>query len=142
MDLVISKEDGDRILENFLVGASKENGSVKCAEESIKILDEFCDSKLIIYVLIKESLRRTGQIKEVVACFEASMLSAITTIYNNCDREDIPIQFEDLFHGTENEVLEKVRKNKKINFAVEAFVNAFYTFDEFEKKYPEITKML
>ena len=79
---------------------------------------------------------------ERVIDFEVEILSALTTMFSTCDEEEIPVEFGKLFSGTEEEVLDKVGANKKVHFAVQAFVNAFYTFDNFEKQYPEITKML
>ena len=142
MIIGISKEDGDRILENFLIGASKDNGSVECAKESIEIMDRFEDSQLIVSLIVSNSMRKSGQIPERVIDFEVEILSALTTMFNTCDEPKIPVEFGKLFSGTEEEVLDKVGANKKVHFAVQAFVNAFYTFDNFEKQYPEITKML
>lgn len=142
MIIGITKEDGDRILENFLVGASKANGTVKCAEESIKIMEKFEDSQLIVSVVITNAMRNAGEISKDVVDFEVEILSAITTMYSTCNEADIPVQFGSLFSGSEDEILDKVGRNKKIHFAVRAFVEAFYTFDKFEKKYPEITNML
>lgn len=142
MIIGISKEDGDRILENFLVDASKKNGSVECAKESMRIMDRFDDSQLIVSVIISNSMRGGGQIPQRVVDFEVEILSALTTMFSTCDEEEIPVEFGKLFSGTEEEVLDKVGANKKVHFAVQAFVNAFYTFDNFEKQYPEITKML
>ena len=142
MIIGINKEDGDRILENFLIGASKENGSIECAKESIKIMDKFEDSQLIVSLIISISLRNAGQIPESIVDFEVNILSALTTMFSTCDESDIPAEFNDLFLGTDDEVLDKVGANKKIHFAVQAFSNAFYQFDKFEKEYPEITKML
>lgn len=138
----ISKEDGDRILENFLIGASKENGSVECAKESIEIMDKFEDSSLIVHTIISSSMRNQGQIPEEVIDFEVDILLAIVNMYSTCTESEIPVQFDNLFSGTQDEILDNVGRNKKIHFAVQAFVSAFYTFDRFEKKYPEITKML
>lgn len=142
MIIGISKEDGDRILENFLIGASKDNGSVECAKESIKIMDRFDDSQLIVSLIISNSMRKSGQIPERVINFEVEILYALTTMFSTCNKPEIPVELEDLFSGTEEEVLDKVGANKKLYFAVQAFVNAFYQFDNFEKQYPEITKML
>ena len=64
MMIQISKEDGDRILENFLISASKENGSVECAKESIEIMNEFDDSNLIVHTLISNSIRNNGKISD------------------------------------------------------------------------------
>ena len=142
MIIGISKEDGDRILENFLIDASKKNGSVECAKESMKIMDRFDDSQLIVSLIISNSMRNAKQMPERVIDFEVEILSALTTMFSTCDKEEIPVEFGKLFSGTEEEVLDKVGANKKVHFAVQAFVNAFYTFDNFEKQYPEITKML
>ena len=108
MIIGISKENGDRILENFLVGASKVNGSVECAKESIEIMDKFDDSQLIVSLLVSNSIRSLGQIPERVVDFEVEVLSALTTMFTTCDESDIPAEFEYLFLGTEDEVLEVV----------------------------------
>jgi hypothetical protein len=142
MKIGITKDDGDRLLENFLIGASKANGSIECAEESIKIMDRFEDSQLIVSVVITNAMRNAGEVYKDVIDFEVEILSAITTMYSTCTEDEIPVQFGSLFSGTEDEILDKVGRNKKIHFAVRAFVEAFYTFDNFEKQYPEITKML
>jgi hypothetical protein len=105
-------------------------------------MDRFEDSQLIVSLIVSNSMRKSGQIPERVIDFEVEILSALTTMFSTCNVPEIPLEFEDLFSGTEEEVLDKVGANKKIHFAVQAFVNAFHTFDNFEKKYPEITKML
>jgi hypothetical protein len=142
MIIGINKDEGDKILENFLIEATKENGSKACAEESYKILENFQDSQLILGIILSEIMRDKKQISKKIIDFEVRILSAITTIFSECDKSDIPLEFGNLFSGTEQEILDKVSVNAKIIFAVQAFVTAFYNFREFERKYPEITKML
>jgi hypothetical protein len=138
----ISKEDGDRVLTDFLVNASKKNGAKECAEESYKIMDDFNDSQLVISIIISESLRESKQFPEDIRKFEVQIMSALATLFSTCDKSDVPHQFKDLFFGTEDEVTDKVSRDKKLQFAIRNFVSSFYHFNHFENKYPEITNML
>lgn len=142
MMLGISKEDGDRILEDFLLDASRRNGTKECAEESYRLMEDMSDSQLVISIIISESLKKAGNIPEDIGVFETNILSALATMYTTCDKSEVPFQFKNLFFGTEDEIVNKVGKNKQLNFAVRNFVIAFYHFESFESKYPEITKML
>jgi hypothetical protein len=47
-----------------------------------------------------------------------------------------------MFEGTDDEVVDKVRRSRKMFFAIQNFVSAYYQYDLFENKYPEINKML
>ena len=142
MMIGISKEDGDKILEEFLIQVSKKNGSKRCAEESFKIMDNFSDSQLIISILMINSMKQQGMIPAHITDFERQIISALTTIFSSADKEDVPIQLQGIFHGTEDEIVKKVMRSNKINYAVQSFVSAYYHFDLFESKYPEISKML
>jgi hypothetical protein len=142
MMIGISKEDGDKILEEFLIQVSKKNGSKRCAEESFKIMDNFSDSQLIISFLMINSMKQQGMIPTHITDFERQIISALTTMFSSADKEDIPIQLQGVFDGTEDEIVKKVMRSNKINFAVQQFVSAYYHFDLFESKYPEISKML
>ena len=138
----ISKEDGDRMLTDFLVDVSKRNGTKECAEECYKIMDDFNDSQLIISIIISESIRESKQVPKEISDFEIQIMSALSTIFQTVDKGDVPSQFKDLFFGTEDEVTDKVATNKKLQYAIRNFVSSFYHFNHFENKYPEITKML
>jgi len=138
----ISKEEGDKILEEFLIQVSKKNGSKRCAEESFKIMDNFIDSQLIISLLMIKTMKQNDMIPAHITDFERQIISALTTIFSSADKEDVPIQLQGIFHGTEDEIVKKVMRSNKINFAVQQFVSAYYHFDLFESKYPEISKML
>lgn len=142
MMISMNKEDGDKILEDFLVDISKTNGSKRCAEESFKIMNNFSDSNLLISVIMTNSMRQQGVIPEHVTDFERQILSALTTMFSLAENEDVPIQLQNLFEGNDDEILEKVRGSKKLFYAVQHFVGAYYHFDLFESKYPEISKMI
>lgn len=142
MILGINKEEGDRMLTDFLVDFCKKNGTKECAEEAYKIMEDFQDSQLLITFLLNASIRGGGQIPEDIADFETKIISALATIFNSCDKEDVPNQFGDLFFGSEEEVMDKIIYDKKIKYATQQFVTAFYTFRDFESRNPEITKML
>jgi hypothetical protein len=83
-----------------------------------------------------------GHIPQHVITFENQILSALSTMYTSCDKEDVPIQLQGMFNGTDDEVCDRVGKSLKMRMAVQQFVNAYYTFDKFEAQYPEISKML
>lgn len=142
MIIGITKEQGDELLTDFLVNIAKDNGSKRCAEESLKIMDEFNDSQLVISFIITDSMREQGLIPEHVNIFEAQIVSALSTMFTTCDKSDVPIPLQELFEGSDEEVIERVGSNRKMFFAIQQFVNAYYTYDMFESKYPEISKML
>ena len=138
----ISKEDGDKILEEFLIHVSKTNGTKRCAEESFKIMDNFADSQLIISIIMINSMGKQGMIPEHVTDFERQIVSALSTMFSIAEKEDVPIQLQGIFEGSDEEIIEKVRGSRKLYFAVQQFVSAYYTYDLFESKYPEISKSL
>jgi hypothetical protein len=142
MMIGISKDDGDKIIMEFLVQATKENGTKRCAEESIKIMDDFNDSQLVISILLVNSMLEQGLIPEHVTDFETRIISALSTMFATCDKSDVPIQLQDLFEGTDEEIIDKVSRSRKMHFAIQQFVSAYYNYEIFENKYPEISKML
>jgi hypothetical protein len=142
MMIGLNKDDGDKILTEFLVQATKDNGSTRCAEESLKIMDDFNDSQMVISIILVNSMMQQGMIPKHVTDFETQIVSALSTMFSTCDTSEIPIQLQDLFEGTEDEIVERVSKSRKMFFAVQQFVNAYYHYDLFENKYPEISKML
>jgi len=142
MMIGISKDDGDKIITEFLVQATKENGTKRCAEESLKIMEDFNDSQMVISILLVNSMLQQGMIPEHVTDFETRIISALSTMFTTCDDSEIPIQLQDLFEGTDEEVIDRVSKSRKMHFAIQQFVSAYYTYEIFENKYPEISKML
>ena len=142
MMIGINKDDGDKILTEFLVQATKDNGSSRCAEESLKIMDNFNDSQMVISIILVNSMMQQGMIPEHVTNFETQIVSALSTMFSTCDKSEIPIQLQDLYEGDEDEIIERVSRSRKMFFAVQQFVNAYYHYDLFENKYPEISKML
>ena len=138
----INKEDGDKILEEFLIDISKKNGTKRCAEESFKIMYNFPDAQLFISIIMINSMKQQGIIPEHVTDFERQIISALATVFSDAEKEYIPIQLQEIFQGTEEELIEKVKNSKKLHFAVGQFVNAYYQYDLFESKYPEISKMI
>jgi hypothetical protein len=105
-------------------------------------MDDFADSQLLLSIILMQSLRNQNLIPDHVLDFERQVISAITTIFTTCDVEDIPIPLREMFEGTDDEVIEKVGNSRKMYFAIQQFVNAYYQYDLFENKYPEINKML
>jgi hypothetical protein len=83
-----------------------------------------------------------GLIPEHVTDFETRIISALSTMFATCDKSDVPIQLQDLFEGTDEEIIDKVSRSRKMHFAIQQFVSAYYNYEIFENKYPEISKML
>jgi hypothetical protein len=142
MITILNKEDGDEILLDFLLQLVKKNDSKRCAEESIKIMENFPESQFLLSIIVSNSLREKGFIPNQVIEFETQIISALSTIFTTCEAEDVPLPLRDLFEGTDEQVIEKVRRNRKMYFAVQQFVDAYYQYDLFENKYPEINKTL
>jgi hypothetical protein len=142
MMAMMNKEDGDEVLLEFLLDISKRNGSKRCAEESIKIMDEFLDSQLLLSIIIAKSLKLQNLIPPHVIDFEVSVLSAMSATFTTCEKDEIPLPLQELFEGSDDEIINKVRNSRKISFAITQFVNAYYQYDLFENKYPEINKSL
>jgi hypothetical protein len=61
---IIDKENGDKMLLDFLLEISKINGSKRCAEESIKVMDNFADSQLLLSIILMQSLKGQNLIPE------------------------------------------------------------------------------
>jgi hypothetical protein len=138
----IDKEDKDRLLEQFLVEITEKNGSKRCAEECYKILEDPMDSDYVVTTLLTNSLYKNNSIPQHVLKFESEILSGLTSIFSTIDKKYIPIQFVDLFEGTQQEIIEKTRNDKKFNIAIQRFVSSYFIHDFFESKYPEISKIL
>ena len=143
MLLGLNKDDGDRILEEFLLHISKLSGSVESAKESLEIMNDFPCSQLLLSLIIKKGIIESGNVPENYIELEGAVLSALASCYSSIGEEEVPLQFKGFFNGkNEDEIFEKIEKNRKLNFAVQAFVASFFYYDQFEKKYPEICKML
>ena len=139
---MLNKEDGDKMLLDFLLEVTKHNGSKRCAEESIKIMEDYSDSQLLLSVILSNSFRSLNLVPPHVTNFETQIISALTSIFTTCEKEDIPIPLQEMFEGTDDEVFDKVKRSRKMFFAIQNFVSAYYQYDLFENKYPEINKML
>jgi hypothetical protein len=144
MSYIISKEEGDKLLEDFLIDVTNRNGSKRCAEESYKILEDPLDCQLVMTVLFKTIFDKKKLTPKNVKEFENGILSALTTMMCCCDSEDLPKPLTPFFEDAKNdeEVFERVKNSKKLMYAVSEFAIAFMQYDYFESKYPEISKSL
>ena len=105
-------------------------------------MDNFADSQFLLSIILMLSLRNQNLIPNHVIDFERQVVSALSTIFTTCEVEDIPIPLREMFEGTDEQVVEKVGKSRKMSFAIQQFVNSYYQYDLFENKYPEINKTL
>lgn len=139
---MVNKEEGDRIILDYLVFLTKKNDRKESAEESIKIMENLSDSQFLLSLILIDGLTKSGLMPQQAIDLEVNILSALSSMFTTCNSEDIPEVFRKTFSGTDDEVIENVRNNKKLMFAVRSFVGSYYTYDAFEKKYPEISKSI
>lgn len=139
----ITKEEGDKILEEFLVEATKQNGSSECAQQSFALMNDNADCHLLLTIILKKMIRESESEPAHILELESSILSALTTVFTTVDDSDIPSDLKGIFEGkSEEDIFDNVVNDKSINFAVQAFVGSFLFFKKFEEKYSEIVKAL
>lgn len=132
----------DNILTDIMLQISKTNTSTECAEECFEILNDEISSQLLLGVCMTNSAESQGLKPNEVSFFESQILSALSSVYFNCEESLIPFQLKDFFIGDFKEVSDKVNDSKKFQFAISQFVSAFLAYDNFEQKYPEISKVI
>lgn len=144
MNFAINKEDGDKLLENFVVEITNQNGSKRCAEESYELLKHRIDSQLVLSVIMRNTFENSGIIPNHIQDFEVGILSALTSMFCCIDTKDIPKPLQPFFENAKNddEIFERVSDSQKLRYAVSHFVSAYLHYDYFESKYPEISKAL
>jgi hypothetical protein len=142
--IIINKDDGDKMLEDFLVDLTKSNDSRRCAQESLDILQNHFDRQLLLSVIVRKMLESQSEIPKHILDFEIGMLSALTAVFCTCEIEDIPKPLHKFLKDAKNddEVFERVKDSEKLKYAVSSFIGAYMQFDYFESKYPEINKAL
>lgn len=144
MNFSINREDGDKILEEFVVHVSKQNGSKRCAEESYELLKNYADCQLVLSLIMRNSFMEQGMIPNHIQDFEAGILSALTSMFCCCEPKDIPKPLQPFFENAKNddEIFERVSDSQKLIYAVSHFVSAYLHYDYFQSKYPELSKAL
>lgn len=138
--IYITPEDGERILEDFTIHANKQNPSSDIANESLLFLNDIKSKKIILASLL---IRHKDQMKELDNGRIEMRTTIIDTLRKSSDSLIMPDGLLDKFKEClKQHSANDSHKNKRMEFAVDQFVEAFYWFDEIEFKYPNLIKQL
>lgn len=144
----ISKDDAERLMEEFLVNASNVDNSREFAMESMNILNDKDLKQVLlgsIIVKLKDSIddKRLNDEKDMrifmTNIVNAMMIGCTEKQLKRCaSNNKIPNNLKNCF----SEYVENDWDNPKLQFAFDQFVSAFTAFELFEKKYPKIVKII
>lgn len=144
----ISKDDAERLMEEFLVNASTVDDSREFAMESMNILNDKDLKQVLlgsIIVKLKDSIddKRLNDEKDMrtfmTNIVNAMMIGCTEKQLKKCASNfKIPNNLKNCF----SEYVEDDWDNPKLQFAFDQFVSAFTAFELFEKKYPKIVKII
>jgi hypothetical protein len=144
----ITKEDSDRIVEEFLISGAKIDNSKEFAIESMSILNDDLFKQLLygsLFIKIVDSLNneQSNDYKNM-RLFINNITNAMIT---GATEEQLKVCSPNhvIPFNLTNSFSEKVTddwKNPKLKFAFDQFVQSFVAFEVFEKKYPKIAKII
>ena len=138
--ILISKDDSERLIEEFVVKLSKHNDSTDLATQSMNILNDETYKKILLGCLLIDYRDKFKDVDDGEYDMRVAMFSAVNCIFDeDCDDNLMLPKFKGLF-SSENEELSW--NNPKLQFAFSQFVSAFYSYEIFEQKYPLITEGL
>lgn len=138
--IYVTPEDSERILEDFTIYANKQNPSSDIANESLLFLNDVKSKKIILASLL---IKHKDQIKALDNGRVEMRTAIIDALRNSADslilRDGLSHKFRE---SVKKHSSEKSYKGKRLEFAVDQFVEAFFSFDELEYKYPNLIKQL
>lgn len=144
----ISKEDSERLMEEFLINASIKDDSSEFAVESMDILNDRNFRQVLLGSLIigvKDSIddKQLNEEKDMrffmINVVNAMMIGCTEKQLKACTRNNkIPTNLKNCF----SEYVKDDYDNPKLQFAFDQFASAFRAFELFEKKYPKIAKII
>jgi hypothetical protein len=138
--ILISKDDSERIVEQFVVKLCENNNSTELATESMDILNDEIYKKVLLGSLLRSYKDEFKDVDNGEFDMRVKLMSGVSCVFDeDCHEEDMIPKFKGLFHS---ENTDAVWNNPKLQFAFDQFVSAFYTYELFEKKYPKISKNL
>lgn len=136
----ISKDDSERLVEQFVVKLCEHNTSTELATESMDILNDKTFKTILLSCLLRNYKDKFKNVDNGEFDMRLSMFGAVNAVYDeDCDEEDMPPKFKGLFNSENSELS---WNNPKLQFAFDQFVSAFYGYELFEKRYPLITNGL
>ena len=123
--ILISKDDSERLIEEFVVKLSKHNNSTELATQSMNILNDETYKKILLGCLLIDYRDKFKDVDDGEYDMRVAMFSAVNCIYDeDCDDDIMLPKFKGLF-SSENEELSW--NNPKLQFAFSQFVSAFYS---------------
>jgi hypothetical protein len=144
----ISKNESEKLMEDFLISGSTIDTSREFAMESMNILNDKNLRQILMGSLIiklKDSIdeKRLNEEKDMrffmTNIVNAMLIGCTEKQLKTCSRENkIPVKFKNCCSEDPLEDWE----NPKLKFAFDQFVSAFTAFEIFEKKYPKIVKII
>ena len=144
----ISKDDAEKLMEEFLINGSNVDDSSEFAMESMDILNDKNFKQVLLGTLIikiKDSIddKRLKDEKDMrffmTNITNAMVLGCTDKQLKRCSVNNaIPINLTKSF----SEYVSNDWDNPKLQFAFDQFVSAFTAFEQFEKKYPKIVKII
>lgn len=138
--ILISKDDSERLVEQFVVKLCEHNTSIELASESMNILNDNVHNKILLGSLLRAYKDQFKDVDNGEYNMRVSVMSAVNCIYDeDYEDDDMPPKFKGLFNSENTDL---AWNNPKLQFAFDQFVSAFYSYELFEKKYPLISEGL
>lgn len=137
-----TQDEVERIVTDLLVAISKDtNAPAKVADESMEIINNTMDSYVFSGIVMTKI--RPSIFNEREEDLKMDVMAYLQNMYNKCyELKKVESSFNsDLAENFDpNDI--KNSYNTKMQFALSQFVNAFYAYDNLEKKYPELMKFM
>lgn len=134
-----SQEQVEQIVTDLLINISTmENVHPNVANESLQVLNNPMDNMVfsgVIMTKVRPTVFEEREIKlksYVMSCIQKSydtLSDCNATVNADIEKE---LWYQDI----------EKSYNTKMGFALSQFVNAFFAYEELEKKYPELMKMM
>ena len=144
----VSKEEAEKLIEEFLISSTNIDDSQEFAVESMNILnDDFFKQILFGSICIKmldsvddERFKNSKNMRLFINNVTNAMITGATEeqLKMCSPNHVIPTNLKNCF----SEKVTDDWKNPKLKFAFDQFVQAFISFEFFEKKYPKIVKII
>lgn len=141
--LYINPDDSERILEDFVIRVSKNNNNVnndsssQIANESLVFLNDTISKRIILACLLIKHKEQLHKIDNGRFDVKSDLTSLLTTFAIEC-KDFIHPRLQNLIS---TDVATNIN-NLRLQFAVDQFVEAFYSFDVIEEKYPNLSKYI
>jgi len=139
------KEEVEKIVLEILLQISKEeNASSSLASESMDIMQHPIDNMIFSGVIMTKLRPTIFDMRESILKIDVfNYIQAGYDIYNDCKEYPFNADLEKHFLNVDEEDKSLPEFNhSQMEFALSQFVNAYFAYEELEKKYPELMKRM